>query len=123
MYQQKAYQPEDKTLFSRWKQNLSTVGSLYCTMAVFCSAAATAGFLEMPDTTEVPEFERESMLLDMDIPPVRERDPDPQAGPRLNVKDIRIQGLIEYPALGITRETIIQQVEADRLDMMHQGNE
>lgn len=121
MYQQKAYQPEDKTLFSRWKQNLSTVGSLYCTMAVFCSAAATAGFLEMPDTTEVPEFERESMLLDMDIPPVRERDPDPQAGPRLNVKEFRIQGLIEYPALGITREKIIQQVEAIRFDMMDEG--
>src|SRR5690606_34963659 len=80
--------------------------------------AATAGFLEMPDTTEVPQFERESLLLDMDIPPVRERDPDPQAGPRLNVKEFRIQGIIEYPELGITREKIIEQVEAIRFDMM-----
>src|SRR5690554_149555 len=81
-------------------------------------SAATAGFLEMPDTTEVPQFERESLLLDMDIPPVRERDPDPQAGPRLNVKEFRIQGIIEYPELGITREKIIEQVEAIRFDMM-----
>jgi len=81
-------------------------------------SAATAGFLEMPDTTEVPQFERESLLLDMDIPPVRERDPDPQAGPRLNVKEFRIQGIIEYPKLGITREKIIEQVEAIRFDMM-----
>src|SRR5690606_392139 len=81
-------------------------------------SAATAGFLEMPDTTEVPQFERESLLLDMDIPPVRERDPDPQAGPRLNVKEFRVQGIIEYPELGITREKIIEQVEAIRFDMM-----
>jgi hemolysin activation/secretion protein len=79
---------------------------------------ATAGFLEMPDTTEVPQFERESLLLDMDIPPVRERDPDPQAGPRLNVKEFRVQGIIEYPELDITREKIIEQVEAIRFEMM-----
>lgn len=79
---------------------------------------ASAGFLEMPDTTEVPQFERESLLLDMDIPPVRERDPDPQAGPRLNVKEFRVQGIIEYPELDITREKIIEQVEAIRFEMM-----
>src|SRR5690554_6206834 len=79
---------------------------------------ATAGFLEMPDTTEVPQFERESLLLDMDIPPVRERDPDPQAGPRLNVKEFCIQGIIEYSKLGITREKIFEQVEAIRFEMM-----
>jgi hemolysin activation/secretion protein len=82
---------------------------------------AYAGFIEMPDTTEVPEFERESMLLDLDIPGVKDRDPDPTAGPRLNVKEFRIQGLIEYPELGITREKIIEQVELIRFDMMAEG--
>lgn len=80
-----------------------------------------AGFLEMPDTSEVPEFERESLLMDMDIPAVRDRDPNPEAGPRLNVKEFRVQGLIEYPELGITRELIIKQVEAIRFDMMGEG--
>lgn len=90
-------------------------------LVLLVPAISQAGFLEMPDTTEVPEFERESLLLDMDIPPVRERDPDPQAGPRLNVREFRIQGLIEYPELGITRESIIEQVELIRFDMMAEG--
>ena len=84
---------------------------------------AHAGFLEMPDTSEVPEFERESLLLDMDIPALRDRDPNPEAGPRLNVKEFRVQGLIEYPELGITREKIIKQVEKIRFDMMEEGKQ
>ncbi|MET0356235.1 MAG: ShlB/FhaC/HecB family hemolysin secretion/activation protein, partial [Cellvibrio sp.] len=64
---------------------------------------------------------RHSLLLDLDIPAVRDRDPDPQAGPRLNVKEFRIQGLIEYPSADITREKIIKQVEAIRFDMMGEG--
>jgi len=83
--------------------------------------ASHAGFLEMPDTTETPEFERQSLLLDMDIPTVKDRDPNPQAGPRLNVKEFRVQGLREYPELGITRDQIIKQVEALRFDMMGEG--
>lgn len=82
---------------------------------------AEAGFLEMPDTSEVPEYERESLLLDLDIPALRDRDPNPEAGPRLNVREFRVQGLIEYPELGITREAIIKQVEKIRFDMMGEG--
>jgi hemolysin activation/secretion protein len=82
---------------------------------------AHAGFVEMPDTKEAPELERHSLLLDLDIPAVRDRDPDPQSGPRLNVKEFRIQGLIEYPSADITREKIIKQVEALRFDMMGEG--
>lgn len=104
-------------LLSCMLSSKATINSSF--IILFCmSSTAHAGFLEMPDTTEVPEFERESMLLDMDIPSVRDRDPDPQAGPRLNVKEFRIQGLIEYPDLGITREKIIAQVEKIRFDMM-----
>ena len=80
-----------------------------------------AGFLEMPDTAEVPEFERESLLLDLDIPALRDRDPNPAAGPRLNVKEFRVQGLIEYPEFGITRKAIINQVEKIRFDLMEEG--
>lgn len=82
---------------------------------------AHAGFLEMPDTSEVPEYERESLLLDLDIPALRDRDPNPDAGPRLNVKEFRVQGLVEYPKLKITRQEIIQQVEKIRFDMMAEG--
>ncbi len=75
----------------------------------------------MPEILELPEIQRESLLKDLDIPSVRERDPDPQAGPRLNVTEFRVQGLVEYPELGITREEIIKQVEAIRFDLMDEG--
>ena len=87
----------------------------------FLSNVARAGFVEMPDTKEAPELERHSLLLDLDVPAVRDRDPDPQSGPRLNVKEFRIQGLIEYPSADITREKIIKQVEAIRFDLMGEG--
>lgn len=75
----------------------------------------------MPDTTEVPEYERESLLLDLDIPAVRERDPDPEAGPRLNVTEFRLQGVVEFPELGITREELVKRVEDIRFDLMSEG--
>lgn len=94
----------------------------FLTLAVcLCSTAARAGFLEMPDTSEVPEYERDSLLLDLDVPALRDRDPNPEAGPRLNVKEFRVQGLVEYPELGITRQEIIKRVEKIRFDMMDEG--
>lgn len=85
---------------------------------VLAPGAGAGSFLEMPDITEVPELERESLLLDMDVPSVRERDPDPRSGPRLNIREFRVQGIVEYPQLGIFRDEIIQKVEAIRFDMM-----
>ncbi|MFL0809074.1 MAG: ShlB/FhaC/HecB family hemolysin secretion/activation protein [Agarilytica sp.] len=79
------------------------------------------GFLQMPDTTEVPEFEEESMLLDLDVPPVLDRDPDPNAGPRLNVQEFRLQGVVEFPKLGITRKKLIERIEKIRFDLMKEG--
>lgn len=85
------------------------------------SHSVNAGFLEMPDTTEVPEMERESMLKDLDIPPVRDRDPDPMAGPRLNITEFRVQGIVEFPELGITRQSLMKLVEGIRFDLMREG--
>src|SRR5690625_5730983 len=74
----------------------------------------------MPDLTDLPELERDSLLLDMDMPPVRERDSDPQAGPRLNVTEFRVQGIVEFPKLGIYRSEIIERVEQIRFDFMNE---
>lgn len=82
------------------------------------TSALAGSFLEMPDTTEVPKLERESLLLDMDIPEVRNRNPDPRSGPRLNVREFRVQGIVEYPEMGIYRDEIIQKVENIRFEMM-----
>ena len=81
-----------------------------------------AGFLEMPDTSEVPTMKRSSMLKDLDIPPVRDRDPDPTMGPRLNVTEFRVQGVVEYPELGITRKSLNKLVENIRFDLMEEGD-
>jgi len=77
-----------------------------------------AGFLDMPEITESLELERKSMLRDLDIPGVKDRDPDPTAGPRLAVKEFRVQGLVEYPDLGITRDAINKLVDKIRFDLM-----
>ena len=82
------------------------------------SLSVNAGFLDMPAITESPELERKSMLRDLDIPGVKDRDPDPSAGPRLAVREFRVQGLVEYPELGITREAINKLVEKIRFDLM-----
>lgn len=80
--------------------------------------SVTAGFLEMPEVTEMPDLERKSMLKDLDIPSVRERDPDPEAGPRLNVVKFKLQGIVEYPELGIRRSDIENLIEGIRYDLM-----
>lgn len=72
----------------------------------------------MPYISETPELERKSMLRDLDIPGVKDRDPDPTAGPRLAVKEFRVQGLVEYPELGITRDAINKLVEKIRFNLM-----
>ncbi|WP_185964268.1 ShlB/FhaC/HecB family hemolysin secretion/activation protein [Aliikangiella marina] len=82
---------------------------------------ASAGEVDLPQITEVPDLKRETLLKDIDIPSVRERDPDPNAGPRLSVTEFRLQGIVEYPELGITRAEISKIVEDIRFDMMGEG--
>lgn len=102
--------------------HLIFAAKLLSVFGLLCYASAIqAGFLEMPDTQEVPEYEAETLLLDLDIPSVRERDPDPEAGPRLNVREFRIQGIVEYPERGISRAELIQRVEGIRFELMEEG--
>ena len=84
------------------------------------SPAVQAGFLEMPEITEMPELQRKSMLKDLDIPSVRDRDPDPEAGPRLNVEKFKLQGIVEYPELGITKKDVEDLIEGIRYDLMQE---
>ncbi len=74
----------------------------------------------MPEITEMPDFERKSMLKDLDIPSVRDRDPDPESGPRLNVEKFKLQGIVEYPELGITKADIEKLIEGIRFDLMQE---
>lgn len=74
----------------------------------------------MPEITEMPQFERKSLLEDLDIPGVRDRDPDPESGPRLNISRFKLEGIVEYPELGITRKDIDELIEGVRFDLMEE---
>ena len=100
-------------------RNTKEVGGFL--LLILISANAWAGFLDMPEIEEVPEAENEILLKDLDVPPVRDRNPDPQAGPRLNVTAFRVQGIVEFPELGITRQKLIELVESSRYNIMKEG--
>jgi len=85
------------------------------------SSGVMAEFLEMPEIEQFKDAEEKTMLRDLDVPAVRDRLPDPTAGPRLAVSEFRIQGLVEFPELGITREALTQLVEDIRFDIMAEG--
>lgn len=95
--------------------------TLYLLAILMCLPVISwAGFLEMPEITEMPDLERKSMLKDLDIPSVRDRDPDPDSGPRLNVERFKLQGIVEYPELGITKEDIDKLIEGIRFELMQE---
>ena len=94
--------------------------SLCCAVTFCISSDVLAGFFEMPEITEMPEVQRKSLLKDLDIPSVRERSPDPEAGPRLNVTRFKLEGIVEYPELGITQKEIEVLIEGIREDLMNE---
>jgi len=104
----------------KWPGIGTVVFSVLC-VGVMASQATYAGFLEMPDVTQVRGIHNKSLLRDIDIPAVRERDPDPNAGPRVAVSEFKIQGLVEYPKLGITHEALMKLAEKIRFALMDEG--
>lgn len=101
-------------------QNKVTLTLCTLVMAACLPAVTWAGFIKMPEITEVPELERKSLLKDLDIPSVRDRDPDPESGPRLNVIKFKLQGIVEYPELGITKKDIDKLIEDIRFELMQE---
>ena len=96
--------------------------ALYMLMALLWTPTTVeADFLKMPEIEQLRKIKEKTLLKDMNIPAVRDRIPDPMAGPRLAVAEFRIQGLVEFPELGITREAIAQLVESIRFDLMGEG--
>ncbi len=110
-----------KTVPIRFKRKVTRLLLVAGIIVVNALSIANADFLQMPDVTQMKDLEQKSLLRDIDIPAVRERDPDPTAGPRLAVSEFRIQGLVEYPDLGITREALNELTEKIRFDLMEEG--
>ncbi len=95
----------------------------YLLVLATCLPTTSFGdFIKMPKITELPEIQRKSLLKDLDIPNVRERDPNPDSGPRLNVIRFKLQGIVEYPKLGITKKEIDSLIESIRFNLMQEYN-
>ena len=93
---------------------------LYFNFILFAPSVCWSGFLEMPNITQMPDLKRESLLKDLDVPSVRDRDPDPESGPRLNVTQFKLQGIVEFPELGITKKAIEKLIERYRFELMQE---
>ncbi len=106
-----------RNIFSKCGFN-HTVRCGFLVFSVLLSKPLTAGFLDMPTIEEAPDFERKSMITDMHIPAVQDREIDPDAGPHLNIRKFKIQGLIDFSELGIYKEKIEEQIEAIRAEAM-----
>jgi len=78
-------------------------------------------------TLNLPEEESEKdikykdwVINSKNIPPVSKRNPDPSKGPRIPVKEIKIQGVKTYPDLSISKAELDKIVEDKRYDMMEE---
>lgn len=105
---------------NEYRINMLRLISLSMFMLIL-SLPVHADFLEMPDVKQSPALHNKSLLRDMDIPAVKFRSPDPTEGPRLAISEFRIEGLVEYPKMGITREALKTLSERIRFDMMGEG--
>lgn len=101
--------------------NLSISFSL-CWLAILLAVTSPllAGIVEMPDVEQAPPLYGRSVFENYNIPSTVNRSPDPNLGPRLWVKEIRIQGLENFPSLNIRREEIIAYIEKRRFDTMRE---
>lgn len=63
----------------------------------------------MPDTDGEPQMERESVLPESPGEPITEQ--KATAGPRLDIRVVQVNGVVEYPSLGVTRQLLSRAVE------------
>lgn len=99
---------------------------IFCFISVVAFAIVNtmdvyAGLLEMPRITDSTPLRGKSVFENMDIPSVRDRDPDPKAGPRIWVKDFKLQGIVERPKYGIYKKDIDEFTDKLRYLAMREG--
>jgi len=106
-----------KGIVAGWNKVISTLFVVF----LMNSSMVQADFLNMPEIEQLRKIKEKTLLRDINIPAVRDRLADPMAGPRLAVAEFRIQGLVEFPELGITRKAISELVEGIRFNLMAEG--
>lgn len=93
---------------------------IYFTALIFSCKSGYAGIVEMPEVVESSSLHGSSVYENINIPSMRYRNPDTETGPRLWVKEIRLQGIGDYPELGIYRKDIIKHIETRRQAVMRE---
>ncbi len=81
---------------------------------------SVAGFVEMPIIVEAPSLHGTSVFENYNIPSAANRNRDPVSGPRLWVKEIRVQGIDNFQGLSIRREEITAFIEHRRYEIMRE---
>lgn len=89
-------------------------------LIILSSFSSRSGVLEMPVVVESSSLHGSSVYENINIPSTRYRNPDSDSGPRLWVKEIRLQGIGDYPELGIFRKDIIKHIEKRRHEIMRE---
>lgn len=74
----------------------------------------------MPSVEEPETLEGRSIYENYNIPSVGSRFLDPSEGPRLWVKEIRLQGVDDFPELGIRTEEVEAYIERLRYEVMRE---
>jgi len=97
---------------SRWVSCLTL-----CWLAL---APVSAAIVEMPNIEEPPSLHGKSVFENYNIPSTTNRSLESTMGPRLWVKEIHIQGLENFPKLGIRREEITAYIEKRRYEIMRE---
>lgn len=77
--------------------------------------------LNLPEEVNEKDIKYKDWVLNnKEIPPVSKRNPDPSKGPRIPVKEIKIQGVKSYPNLSISKKELDDIVEKKRYDLMEE---
>lgn len=86
---------------------------------ILCSFQAFSITLNLPETVDEKDIKYKDWVVNSkEIPPVSKRNPDPTKGPRIPVKEIKIQGVKSYPDLSISENELNKIVENKRYDLM-----
>jgi len=89
----------------------------------FClfSQVIYAGIVEMPTVEEAPSLHGKSVFENYNIRSVNNRNPDERIGPRLWVKKISVQGIANFPELGIRTLEVEAYIERLRFAIMREN--
>ncbi|MCK4707832.1 MAG: hypothetical protein KAU21_04385, partial [Gammaproteobacteria bacterium] len=78
--------------------------------------------LNIPEEVNERDLKYKNVVLkNKTIPAVTKRNPDPSKGPRIPVKEFKIQGVKSYPELSISKTELDKIIETKRYGMMDEA--